>query len=355
MAFVIGFVTCAAAARLMLPTPVAAVSPGSFSTANPADVVAAVAASVVNLEVYDQTGEGGEKEGVWPRLLGIPAGVPGDPSAVASGVIIDSKGFILTNDHVVEEAARIRARLSDGRSFDAKVVGRDPHTDLAVVKIDAGNLQPARLGDSRHVRPGDSVVAIGNPLGFESSVSVGVVSANREGPFRIDGRTLGDMIQTDAAINQGNSGGGLFTADGKLIGINTAIMVAKGGSGSIGIGFATPTHRARPVLESLIAEGKVSRPWLGIRYRNPSSGYLVRRARQGVGLMVEEVLPRSPASLAGLMPADILRQIGECPIRSADDMYTFMARYQPGQEVEARVLRGGVEKKLRLKLAARPE
>jgi S1-C subfamily serine protease len=162
------------------------------------------------------------------------------------------------------------------------------------------------------------------------------------------------MIQTDAAINQGNSGGGLFTADGRLVGINSAIMVPRGGGGSIGIGFAIPAHRVRPVMDSLILRGKVARPWLGIKYHLPNPGSLVRRARRGIGLLVEEVIPGSPAAAAGLQSADVLRQLGDAPVRAADDLYQFVEDHRPGQRVTARLLRDGVEHKVVLTLRERP-
>lgn len=345
--FVLGFGACAVLARLLLPQPVAATSPGTFALASPAQVVAEAGASVVSLDAYP-AGRSASAAGLWPRLLGGMMQDDPEPEAVASGVIISERGYVVTNNHVVADAGRLRARLVDGREFAATVVGTDPYSDLALLKISGTRLQAARLGESRHVRPGDSVVAIGNPLGFENSVTVGVVSANRTGPFRVDGRALGDMIQTDAAINQGNSGGGLFSADGRLIGINTAILVPRGGSGSIGIGFAIPAHRVRPVVDSLIARGRVLRPWLGIQYHTPALSSLVRRVRSGVGLLVEEVVPGSPAAEAGLQRADILRQIGDCSIRSADDLYGFMDRYRPGEKVRARVLRGGAERTVTL-------
>jgi len=249
--FVLGFAACALVARFVLPSPAAAVSPVALRTVDPADVVARVGGSVVNLETYPSSTPPPAVDPL-PRLLGLPGREEPDPDAVASGVILSRRGYIVTNAHVVEDAGRVRARLSDGREFDAAIVGRDPHTDLAIVNINARGLTAAQLGESRHVRPGDQVLAIGNPLGFENSVSVGVVSANRSGPFRVDGRTLGDMIQTDAAINQGNSGGGLFAADGRLLGINTAIMVTRGASGSIGIGFAIPAGDALAVEQQIL-------------------------------------------------------------------------------------------------------
>jgi serine protease Do len=352
LAFALGFGTCGLTARFLLPVPVSADASGRYVFATPADVVDQVGEAVVSLDTFP-AGAPQRVESRWSRLLGIPAAVEPDPDGVASGVVISGDGYVVTNNHVVEKAGRVRVRLASGKEYDAEVVGSDPHIDLAVLKVPAKGLKAARIGNSRKVRGGEHVVAIGNPLGFENSVSIGVVSAVRSGPFRVDGKVLGDMIQTDAAINQGNSGGGLFTADGELIGINTAIMTASGSSGSIGIGFAIPTHRMRPVVDQLIAQGRVPRPWLGIRYQAPSVNSLIRQIRSGFGVLVEEVLPGSPAERAGLQPTDIVRQLGDRPIRSADDLHAFISDYRPGQTVEARVLRNGEEQTLLLTLDER--
>lgn len=353
LAFCLGFGACAGLGRALVGVPVSASSPGSFNLGSPARVVKAVGSAVVSLESFSTDAA---PENPWTRWFQGP--VPTDaaePSGVASGVLISQDGYIVTNNHVVDGAVRLKARLADEREFEAQVVGTDPHSDLAVVRIKGHEFaQFARFGNSRALVPGDSVVAIGNPLGFEQSVSVGVVSANRRGPFRVGSQTLGDMIQTDAAINQGNSGGGLFGADGSLIGINTAIMVPRGGNGSIGIGFAVPAHRAKPVIDSLIRKGKVLRPWLGIRYRAAEGGLLTHRARPGIGVLVEDVLAGSPASRAGLQAADILQRIGEFRIRSADDLYLFSDRYRAGQRVRAQVMRGGEVRTVELTLAEMP-
>lgn len=351
VAFVLGFGACAGIVRFMLPLPVGAASPPSLTSINPAEVAEMAGKSVVSIETF-QTPETRSSFG-WQDLFKTST-PDAEPASVASGVIVSRDGYIVTNAHVVEDAQRVRVRLADDHEFSGKVVGKDVHADLAVLKINAKNLEPARMGDSRHLRSGEPVVAIGNPLGFENSVSVGVVSANRVGPLRVDGSVLGDMIQTDAAINQGNSGGGLFTSDGRLIGVNTAIMVPRGGSGSIGIGFAIPSHRVEPVIQTLITLGRVPRPWLGIRYHPARSESLIRQVRHGIGVLVEEVLPDSPAALAGLRPADILRQVGDLPIRSADDIYSVVERYRPGSRIRARVLRGDREHAVELVLGESP-
>lgn len=350
LAFVLGFTSCALTARLLLPVHVGAASVSRFNSLDPADVVEAVGDSVVSIETY-QSAEADPGRLPWPfRLTEDPT----EPSSVASGVLLSADGHIVTNAHVLAGASRIRVRLADDREFDARFVGADEHADLAVLKAPVKNLHPADIGDSRRVRAGEAVVAIGNPLGFEHSVSVGVVSANRTGPLRVDGGMLGDMIQTDAAINQGNSGGGLFTADGKLVGINTAIMVTQGGSGSIGIGFAIPAHRMRPIARALMTSGRVPRPWLGIRYERSTTQTLIRQVRHGVGVRVEDVTPNSPAARAGLQPEDVVQRIGECPIRCADDIYSVVERYRPGAKVDATVLRDGDTLNVQLTLCAPP-
>jgi len=349
-AFVGGFTCCALVARLLLPAPVEATST-DFELVRPAEVVSAVGDSVISLETYAKVSAGRPPAGLAAFFSVEPSA---EPMAVASGVIISSSGYVVTNNHVVSDAGRLRARLKDGRECDAAVVGRDPESDLAVLRIRAGRLTSAPVGDSKRVRAGDSVVAIGNPLGFENSVSLGVVSANRRGPFRVDGTTLGDMIQTDAAINQGNSGGGLFDAGGKLIGINSAIMAPRGGSGSIGIAFAIPTHRMKPVVDTLIALGRVPRPWLGIKYRLSRGSSLSHRPRGGPGVLVEDVVPASPADRAGLQAADIIRQLGHHRVRCSDDIFSFIEGTRPGEKVRARVLRAGQLRSVEMVLTERP-
>lgn len=348
--FVLGFASCALIARLLLPMPVGAASVSRFNALDPAEVAETVGGSVVTIETYQSP----DAETAWPPWPFRPSHSQTEPSSVASGVLLSQDGHIVTNAHVLADAARVRVRFADDREFDARVIGADKHADLAVLKAPVQRLRPAEVGDSRRVRAGEPVVAIGNPLGFERSVSVGVVSANRTGPLRVDGSVLGDMIQTDAAINQGNSGGGLFTADGKLIGINTAIMVTQGSSGSIGIGFAIPVHRMQPVVRSLISFGRVPRPWLGIRYRRSTGETLVRQVRHGNGVRVDDVLPNSPAAIAGLQPEDLVQRIGECRIHSADDIYSVIERYRPGSRVQATVLRNGERKSVQLTLGSPP-
>lgn len=345
VAFAVGFGCCGLTVRMLNPEPVGAGSAEAFRLVDPSSVVTDVGESVVNLEAYSRP----RSDGPWSSFFSRNDDGE-EPLAVASGVILTTDGYVVTNHHVVEGARRIVARLSNGREVMARVVGSDSHSDLAVLKLPGKGFQAARSGNSQKLRPGVPVIAIGNPLGFENSVSVGVVSANRRGPIRVGAQTLGDMIQTDAAINQGNSGGGLFTSDGSLIGINAAIMAARGSSGSIGIGFAIPVHRMQPVVDSLRKSGRMPRPWLGIKYNTPMTAPFTHRLRGGSGVLVEDVLPQSPAASAGLMPSDVVRQLGRFPIRTSDDLFTFISEHRPGERVTARVLRRGRERTLILEL-----
>jgi S1-C subfamily serine protease len=224
------------------------------------------------------------------------------------------------------------------------------------------------MGDSTRLRKGEWVIAIGNPLGFESTVTVGVVSAERRGPFTVEGKMLRHVIQTDAAINQGNSGGALVNLGGELIGINTAIVSTSAAGGSIGIGFAIPVNDARPVITQLIRYGHVLRPWIGIRYETVpmprptasappallSGAGARRRQEEGSGVVVKQVLRGSPAAEAGLREGDIIRRLDASPIRGNEDMYSFIAGHKPGQRVRVVVHRGTRPANLSLRLGQKP-
>src|SRR5499426_3217786 len=221
-----------------------------------------------------------------------------DVRAAGSGVIVDARGFILTNAHVVENAADIEVRLSDDRKFPAKVVGRDPKTDLAIVKIDPGSsaLPVAELGDSDKLRIGQWAIAIGNPFGLDRTVTVGIISAT--GRTRVGVATYEAFIQTDASINPGNSGGPLLNLDGRVIGINTAIV-----SSGQGIGFAIPINMVRDIMTQLIDKGRVVRGWLGISIQDLTpdlaAGFGVK---PGSGVPVSDVMKDSPAEAGGVKP-----------------------------------------------------
>jgi Do/DeqQ family serine protease len=257
-----------------------------------------------------------------------------DGRASGSGVIVDSKGYILTNNHVIENAREITVRLSDSRKFTATLVGRDPKTDLAVLKVDAPRPLPAaELGDSARLRVGQWAIAIGNPFGLDRTVTVGIVSATARN--RVGVATYENFIQTDASINPGNSGGPLLNLDGKVIGINTAIVAA-----GQGIGFSIPINEAKAVMAQLISKGRVVRGWLGIVIQDVTdelAGSFGVLPRQGV--LVADVMKGGPAETAGLRAGDVVVEFAGTPIREVPDLQRRVADVKPGQKVRLRVVR----------------
>jgi serine protease Do len=256
--------------------------------------------------------------------------------ASGSGVIVDPKGYILTNNHVIENARDITVRLSDARKLPAKLVGRDPKTDLAVLKVDApGPLPAAELGDSDALRVGQWAIAIGNPFGLDRTVTVGIVSATARN--RVGLTTYENFIQTDASINPGNSGGPLLNLDGRVIGINTAIVA----SGQ-GIGFSIPINEARTVMQQLIARGRVVRGWLGVVIQDVtdelSSSFGVA---EGQGVLVADVMRGSPAETAGVRAGDVVVEFGGAAVHEVPDLQRRAAGVSPGQTVALKVVRDG--------------
>jgi len=257
-----------------------------------------------------------------------------EPRATGSGVIVDPSGYILTNNHVVENAQAIIVRLSDARKLPARLVGRDVKTDLAVLKVDgAGPLPVAELGDSDRLRVGQWVIAIGNPFGLDRTVTAGIVSATAR--TRVGVATYENFIQTDASINPGNSGGPLLNLDGKVVGINTAIVA----SGQ-GIGFAIPANMARDVMKQLIAGGRVVRGWLGIVIQDVTdelaSSFGVRE-RQGV--LIADVMKGGPAEVAGVRAGDVVVQFAGETVREVPELQRRVAAVTPGQSVTLVVVR----------------
>src|SRR2546423_7790076 len=257
-----------------------------------------------------------------------------DARASGSGVIVDPKGYILTNNHVIENAQDITVRLSDGRKLAGKLVGRDPKTDLAVLKVDApAPLPAAELGDSDRLRVGQWAIAIGNPFGLDRTVTVGIVSATARN--RVGVATYENFIQTDASINPGNSGGPLLNLDGKVIGINTAIVAA-----GQGIGFSIPINQAREVMRQLIASGRVVRGWLGIAIQDVTdelAGTFGVREREGV--LVAEVINGGPAEAAGVRQGDVIVELNGAPIKEVPDLQRRIASIRPGQTMKLVVIR----------------
>jgi serine protease Do len=257
-----------------------------------------------------------------------------DARATGSGVLVDPKGYILTNNHVIENAQEIIVRLSDQRKFTARLVGRDPKTDLAVLKVDAPSPLPvAELGDSSQLRVGQWAIAIGNPFGLDRTVTVGIISATAR--TRVGVTQYDNFIQTDASINPGNSGGPLLNVDGKVIGINTAIVAA-----GQGIGFAIPINQARDVMQQLITRGRVVRGWLGIVIQDLTDQLAGSfGVKEGGGVLVAEVMKGSPADTAGLKAGDIVVELGGSAIKEVPDLQRRVAAVKPGQTMKLTVIR----------------
>jgi S1-C subfamily serine protease len=240
-----------------------------------------------------------------------------------SGVVFTPDGLVLTNSHVVERAERMSVMLPDGRSMRADLVGRDADTDLAVIRIDASSLPWATLGDSRGVRVGQVAIAIGNPYGFHHSVTAGVVSALGRSLRARSGRLMDDIIQTDAALNPGNSGGPLVDARGAVIGVNTAIVAGGGG----GLGFAISATTAQRVAALLIRDGRISRGYLGVAGADVTIPRYVQRLLgliQTHGILVHGVEEKSPAALAGIEEGDVIVALGEAPVDGMDALHRIM-------------------------------
>jgi len=260
--------------------------------------------------------------------------------SLGSGVIVSEDGHILTNDHVISGADEIEVTLTDKREFEAEIIGRDPKTDLALIKVGAGgNLPVLRLSaDSGDIEVGDFVLAIGNPFGLRQTVTFGIVSATGRGGLGIE--ELEDFIQTDASINPGNSGGALINLQGELVGINTAI-VSRGG-GNQGIGFAVPSNMARDVMNQLSEHGRVIRGWLGVVIQ-PVTPALAESLNidQAMGAIVSDVAPDSPASEAGVERGDVIVEVDDQPIEDARALQLRIARSSPGEKVNLTMIRDG--------------
>lgn len=272
-------------------------------------------------------------------------------NSLGSGVIISQQGYVLTNNHVVAEADEIEVALHDGRTARGRLVGTDPETDLAVLHVELDSLPAITLGDSEQLRVGDVVLAIGNPFGVGQTVTQGIVSAT--GRTQLGLSTFENFIQTDAAINPGNSGGALITADGQLIGINTAIFSRSGGSQ--GIGFAIPVSLARGIMQEIIEQGRISRGWLGIEIQEMTAALAESFGLDSQqGLIVAGVLRRGPADRAGLQPGDILLELDGHAVKSVRTALDMITRVRPGQTIRIRGLRNHKPFDLRAEVSERP-
>lgn len=321
------------------------------------EVVAAVKPSVVNISSTKTI-----------RRQGIPSPFFNDPffkrffndefrsfemprehkrSGLGSGVIVDKDGYILTNNHVIKDADEIKVKLSDEREFKGKVIGVDPKTDLAVIKIDSNHLPVIKLGDSDKLQVGETVIAIGNPFGLSHTVTSGIVSAT--GRANVGIADYEDFIQTDAAINPGNSGGALVNIRGELVGINTAIFSTTGGYQ--GIGFAIPSNMTKVVMDSLIKKGKVVRGWLGVTIQ-PLTPDLVKQfnLKEEKGVLVADVVENSPAEKAGIERGDVIVEFEGKKIDDATNLRNMVANTLPNEEVAIKLIHNGNPKTVKVKI-----
>lgn len=332
------------------------------------DLVQRVAPSVVYIEVAKKLSPAmnpaGMPEGFpfeeFSRRFGMPMpGNPGGPQgqgieqhALGTGFIISKSGEIVTNNHVVDGADTVTVKLSDGTSLKAEVVGTDPASDLALIRVKAGHDLPAlQWGDSDQLKVGQDVVAIGNPFGLGNTVTAGIVSALgrdiQSGPFD-------DYIQTDAAINQGNSGGPLFNADGQVVGINSAIVSPTGGS--VGIGFAVPSDIAQKVIADLATDGKVARGWLGVQIQPVTDDIAAAVGIDAAkGALIADVSADTPAAKAGVRRGDIVTAVNGKAVDDPADLTRLIATAKPGDKVSLALLRSGKPEELSVTLGNRAD
>ena len=327
--------------------PRAALPSGSY-----APIVKKVAPAVVKIETTttiknlstDQFR--GFNDPFWRHFFGDHFGQMLPPSQLApqrehglgSGVIVTKDGYILTNNHMVDNATEAKVTLQDGREFTAKVIGRDPKSDIAVVKIDAKDLPVVTMADSEKIQVGDVVLAIGNPFGVGQTVTEGIVSAKNRGNMGIE--DYEDFIQTDAAINPGNSGGALVDVDGRLIGINTAILSRSGGSQ--GVGFAIPSDLARSVMESLVQYGHVTRGYLGVMIQDVTPTLAKEfKLKESKGALVGDVVPSGPAAKAGFKDGDVVLEFNGKSVADSRQLKLTVADTKPGSTVPVKVWRDG--------------
>ena len=326
-----------------------------------AEVTAAVKPSVVNISSTKTIKISGMQspffdDPFFRRFFGDEFGHFGRPkehkqSGLGSGVIVDKDGYILTNNHVIKGADEIKVKLSDKREFKGKVIGTDPKTDLAVIKIDSNHLPVIKLGDSEKLKVGETVIAVGNPYGLSQTVTSGIVSAT--GRANVGIADYEDFIQTDAAINPGNSGGALVNVKGELVGINTAIFSTSGGYQ--GIGFAIPSSMAKAVMENLIKKGKVVRGWIGVSIQ-PVTEAIAKQfgLKEEKGALVGDVAEDSPAEKAGLQRGDVIVEYDGHDVDAPSTLRNSVAATPPGKKAVISVIRDGKKQKINIVIAELP-
>jgi serine protease Do len=323
--------------------------PASFAT-----VAEKIKESVVNISTVTVIRQGGDSQMSDPffndeffnRFFGVPQGTFKSRS-LGTGFIVSPDGFILTNNHVVDRADEITVKLYNQKEYKAKIVGRDKDTDIAVIKINAGGLIPAALGDSDKISVGDWVVAVGSPFGLEQTVTQGIISAK--------GRIIGagpydDFLQTDAAINPGNSGGPLCNLDGEVIGINSAITSNSGGYE--GVGFAIPVNMAKKVYSDIMQKGKVVRGWLGVSIQELTPE-LAKHFKVREGVLIAQVFKGGPAAKAGIQQGDVVVEFDGKKVGKYRELQALVASTQTGRAVDITVMRNGTEKMMKINIGER--
>ncbi len=341
----IALMNAALVAALLATSPSAQAGPAVLSDPNIiADVAEKVTPSVVSVYTTTKAAESAfDGDPFFEDFFGR-RGRERSGQSLGSGVVVSTRGYILTNNHVVANGTDIKVALNDGRELQATVVGTDPKADVAVLKLkgNVGKLKPIEIGDSGKLRLGEIVLAIGNPFGVGQTVTMGIISAKgRQNLGIVD---IEDFIQTDAAINPGNSGGALVNLKGQLVGINTAILSKTGGYQ--GIGLAIPTNMARPIMDSLIARGKVVRGWLGVS---------IAELEEKHGVKVQTVVTGSPAAKAGIKPGDVLLRVGDRETNNIGLLRNAVAAHEVGKAVKVEFARGGKHQTVDVVLSEQPE
>jgi serine protease DegQ len=329
-------------------SPAAAAPPGSFRLA-----AQRASAAVVSINTSKAPDKHPQANDPWFRFFFGEQGASGQPQAgLGSGVIISPEGYILTNNHVVDGADEIEVVLNDGRRATAKVIGTDPESDLAILKVALERLPIIAIGNSDTLQVGDQVLAIGNPFGVGQTVTSGIVSALGRNQLGIN--TFENFIQTDAAINPGNSGGALVDVNGSLMGINTAIYSRSGGS--MGIGFAIPVSTAKLVLESIVRDGVVTRGWIGVEPADLSPELMETfgvKAKRGV--LITGVLQNGPAAQSGIKPGDVILEVGGKKISAVSELLSSVAALKPGSEAKFQLMRREQPLELNVTPGVRPK
>ena len=362
---IVSFAACSAQSRVASLKPAEPSAPAVSNSGIPgvptsyADLVTRVAPAVVTIRSTERARQAQQfpfmDDPMFRQFFGdrTPPQQPERVQGVGSGVIVNADGYILTNHHVVDGALEIKVELTDNRTFTAKLVGSDPPSDLAVLKIDAKDLPTLQLGDSDKVRVGDPVLAVGNPLGIGQTVTSGIVSAKGRQTGLSDG-SFEDFLQTDAAINRGNSGGALVNTSGECIGINSQILSPSGGN--IGIGFAIPSNMAKVVMDQLLKSGKVRRGMLGVTIQGIDSDLAASLNLPAArGAIVTSVAPAGPAEKAGIKRGDVITAINDHAVADNNVARNEIAKLAPGSSATITVVRNGHEQNMQVTLAELPD